>query len=208
MLDMECIYTTESRINQLPKIEFSTSSRTRIIKVMNQTAKKAFSDRLVSVMLEKGYVAKRSASSGVDFLLLAKQANVSKEMARRYTIGKAIPGPDTMKVIAAWLGVNLSWLRDGIGAAIEVEDQIKVLASRIAKLPQPKINALLALFEETSDINEPTAHEKSIDTFEVHLENTPLGPEGDKVYAQQSLNKYKFEKKDTKPPFKRIKKKG
>ncbi len=82
---------------------------------MPDSPKKAFSVRLVSVMKEQGLASARNAKSGVDVGPLAKAAAVSREMARRYTDGSAIPDLNRMGKIAAWLNVRLPWLRDGDG---------------------------------------------------------------------------------------------
>jgi transcriptional regulator with XRE-family HTH domain len=78
------------------------------------TEAKAFANRLVEVLLEKGFVAQR-AKSGVDVKELRTVAQVSHEMARRYAEGIAMPGADKIRAIANWLGVNVGWLRDGAG---------------------------------------------------------------------------------------------
>lgn len=83
---------------------------------MGITAKEAFAQRLVEAMLDAGFRSSRNAKSGADVGPLAKAANVTREMARRYTEGKAVPDVNKMKVIADWLNVRLAWLRDGEGA--------------------------------------------------------------------------------------------
>lgn len=77
--------------------------------------RKAFAARLVQAMLESGYKSARNAKSGVNVVPLSKAANVTREMARRYTEGTAIPDVKKMQTIADWLGVRLPWLRDGDG---------------------------------------------------------------------------------------------
>jgi transcriptional regulator with XRE-family HTH domain len=83
---------------------------------MAKSARQEFADRLIDAMLDAGYRSARNAKSGVDVGPLAKVAKVTREMARRYTEGTAIPDADRLKVIAEWLGVRLAWLRDGEGA--------------------------------------------------------------------------------------------
>ena len=83
---------------------------------MEQSAKQAFAARLVEAMLERGFVSSRNAKSGVDVGPLAKAARVTREMARRYTQGGAVPDMDKMKLVADSLGVRIAWLRDGEGA--------------------------------------------------------------------------------------------
>lgn len=82
---------------------------------MVTTAKEAFARRLVDAMLEHGYKSSRNAKSGVDVGPLAQKAGVSREMARRYTEGAAVPDLNKMSLIADWLAVRLAWLRDGEG---------------------------------------------------------------------------------------------
>lgn len=66
-------------------------------------------------MLDVGHKSQRNAKSGVDVGPLAKVAKVTREMARRYTEGAAVPDLNRMRLIADWLGVRLAWLRDGEG---------------------------------------------------------------------------------------------
>ena len=55
-------------------------------------------------MIERGHISE-SARSGVDLNALAKAADTSYEMARRYAEGIAAPRADKIAMIAAWLGV-------------------------------------------------------------------------------------------------------
>lgn len=80
---------------------------------MKGSASQGFARRLVEAMLDRGLSSARNAKSGVDVGPLAKAAKVTREMARRYTEGNAVPNLDKMHVIAEWLGVRLPWLRDG-----------------------------------------------------------------------------------------------
>lgn len=99
-----------------PQIGFATvGSKTRLIDVAIN-AKQAFAARLVEAMLEAGFRSARNAKSGVDVGPLAKASKVTREMARRYTEGTAIPDANKMAVIADWLNVRVAWLRDGEGA--------------------------------------------------------------------------------------------
>lgn len=56
-------------------------------------------------MTKRGHVS-TAARCGVDIGALAKVAGTSYEMARRYAEGVAIPRPDKLETIAAWLGVE------------------------------------------------------------------------------------------------------
>lgn len=86
---------------------------------MAETAKKAFARRLVDAMRAERYTSSRNAKSGVDVAPLAAAAKVTREMARRYTEGTAIPDINKMALIATWLNIRLPWLRDGEGAMRE-----------------------------------------------------------------------------------------
>jgi len=82
---------------------------------------KGFARRLVALMESKGYVSKRNRS-GVDVTALAKGAGVSYEMARRYVEGTAVPRPDVLRAIAAWLLVDPAELAfGGQGKASELD---------------------------------------------------------------------------------------
>jgi transcriptional regulator with XRE-family HTH domain len=61
-----------------------------------------FAERLRAAMRERGHVSSL-ARSGVDVNALATAASISYEMARRYAEGLAIPRPDKLAAIAAWL---------------------------------------------------------------------------------------------------------
>lgn len=83
---------------------------------------------------QQGYVSARNAKSGVDVGPLAKAAGVSREMARRYTEGLAVPDLNRIGKIAAWLNVRVPWLRDGEGP---------MLASDLLKSAEPGAPAYL-----------------------------------------------------------------
>lgn len=83
---------------------------------MVTSVRKAFAERLIGAMLQHGYKAARNAKTGVDVGLLAKKAETTREMARRYVSGIALPDPERMKKIAAWLELRVAYLRDGEGA--------------------------------------------------------------------------------------------
>lgn len=80
---------------------------------MQQTAKQAFASRLTEALREAGMKSSRNAKSGVDVKPLATIAGVSREMARRYTEGSALPDANKLARIAEALDVRVAWLRDG-----------------------------------------------------------------------------------------------
>lgn len=81
----------------------------------NQDALKiAFSKRLQAVMLEQGHKSKRDSQTPVDTFVLQKAAGVqSRDMARRYALGKSMPSREKLQKIAVWLGVREEWLAWG-----------------------------------------------------------------------------------------------
>lgn len=112
-------YTTESSFRQLPKIALLPIVGGCMFPSMETSEKKAFSARLVKAMKKREYVSQRNSASGVDVAKLKSEAKVTYEMARRYTLGLAIPEPDKLARIAKWLGVRRAWLRDGEGGMDE-----------------------------------------------------------------------------------------
>lgn len=83
---------------------------------MGSSTKKAFAERLVKAMLAAGHRSARGAKAGVDVGPLASAAGITREMARRYVLGEALPNSDRMDKIAGWLKLKMAWLRDGDGA--------------------------------------------------------------------------------------------
>jgi transcriptional regulator with XRE-family HTH domain len=81
--------------------------------LMGSSTKKAFAARLVKAMLAAGHRSMRGAKAGVAVAELAAAAEITREMARRYVLGEAIPDTDRLDKIAGWLGVKVAWLRDG-----------------------------------------------------------------------------------------------
>lgn len=76
-------------------------------------------------MVRRGYTSE-SNRSGVDINRLAEAAHTTYEMARRYAEGVAIPRPDKLAAIAAWLGVSpgeLAWGETGAKINGEVLEQ-------------------------------------------------------------------------------------
>lgn len=74
-----------------------------------------FAARLKRACQERGHSSARN-SSGVDVSAVAANGRCSYEMARRYVGGLAIPGDDTMRLLADWLRVPVGWLAFGENA--------------------------------------------------------------------------------------------
>ena len=108
---------------------------------MATTAKQAFAHRLAETLRAQGHTSKRAAISGVDVAPLAKAAGVSREMARRYIAGAAMPGINRLQKIAGWLGVRLTWLRDGEGIK-PIEGPLAQRAEEAAATPYVASEAL------------------------------------------------------------------
>jgi len=82
---------------------------------MNSKEKRDFSQRLITAMRAVPVGRRPKTKHGVDVAALQRETGVTREMARRYLEGEAIPGPDRLRAIAEWLGVRFGWLRDGEG---------------------------------------------------------------------------------------------
>jgi transcriptional regulator with XRE-family HTH domain len=88
--------------------------------LVSDSTKEAFGRRLREAMGDLGHGSTR-AKSGVDVGPLVKAATVTREMARRYVNGAAIPETNKIAAIAKYLGVRVAWLRDGEGAKHAVQ---------------------------------------------------------------------------------------
>lgn len=71
-----------------------------------------FAKRLVLIMQEKGHTSGRSKDK-IDIAQLAKAAGSSYQMARRYTLGQAVPDFHIIFKIAEWLEISPSYLLFG-----------------------------------------------------------------------------------------------
>ncbi len=71
-----------------------------------------FAKRLIQTMRERGYTSGRSKDR-IDIAKLAEAAGSSYQMARRYTLGQAVPEFHVVFQIAAWLEASPSYLLFG-----------------------------------------------------------------------------------------------
>lgn len=71
-----------------------------------------FARRLNQLMTEGGFDSNRS-KTGVDTSKLAKVSECSYQMARKYTLGQALPELHVVVKIATWLKTSPSWLLFG-----------------------------------------------------------------------------------------------
>lgn len=135
----------------------------------NEVIATEFAARLVAAMRAQGHVS-GTAKSGVDVTALSKAAKTTYEMARRYVEGRAIPRPDKLERIAAWLRASPSDLLYGepitkAGRIIHTEVLQRCVeaareAERLAgkELPSEQMAKLVAfLYEEALDGREVSA---------------------------------------------------
>ena len=78
---------------------------------------RAFARRLTLLMQDADLVSFKS-KTGVKVSKLAETAGCSKQMARRYVLGDALPEIDATYKIAKWLNVSPGWLLFGDETAI------------------------------------------------------------------------------------------
>ena len=78
-------------------------------------------------MRDRAKVATRGTATGPDVRSLKDAAAVTREMARRYVSGLAVPRDEQLQRIAAWLEVDALWLRDGVGGAGRLADEEREL---------------------------------------------------------------------------------
>ena len=106
----------------------TTTQEITVRKVFNQ----AFSQRLKSILIQKGYVSQRSIT-GVKVSELAKAINCSHQMARRYALGDALPDYEAVLRMAAWLEVSPGWLLFGTKESLPPEGMEKNETHRVTR---------------------------------------------------------------------------
>ncbi len=78
-------------------------------------------------------------SAGVSVTDLKNHLKVTYEMARRYTLGIAMPRDDKLVAIAQRLGVQTAWLKFGDAISIpKVEKSVKKNAGKVEPWPLKK----------------------------------------------------------------------
>lgn len=91
------IFTNDSIGNEMERV-----------KLVNE-----FSQRLTSLLQREGYISNRISKTGIEINHLAKAAGVSYQMARKYSLGLALPDYHIIPKIAKWLNVSPGWLLFG-----------------------------------------------------------------------------------------------
>lgn len=131
---------------------------------------KKIADRIQQAAKLRGHISDRS-ESGVDVRKMSEGIDASYEMARRYAEGVAVPPPDAVRKIAAWLKVSVTWLlygdgaMDGVASDIDMPVLKKCLevaleAQRIAgvTLPSSRLASLVAgLYKQATKGSAPSA---------------------------------------------------
>ena len=123
---------------------------------MSFDARAEFAHRLVSMILARGHAAPRGGAGGVNVAMLSAAAKnvkgkgVTREMARRYATGAALPEADRMRSIAAWLKVRVGWLRDG-------EGEPDIIAQSETRVSEPIASSYGTAEEEIAEISRALA---------------------------------------------------
>ena len=87
-----------------------------LIQMQKTSVRTDFAQRLREELKERGFDAPRGARSGVDVRELMRITGVrSVETARKWVAGRSMPRTEPMKALADEWGLNVTWLRDGIG---------------------------------------------------------------------------------------------
>jgi len=134
--------------------------------MQKQSEKQAFAGRLKQAL-------KRSAKKVETGTELALQFNlrhddsISPQAAQKWLTGQAVPTPDKIEVLAAWLNVSIQWLRYGIAeerlsiangkkvpknkatVVQPTEDELKLL-TRIRNLPEHRRYLVNEIVEQFS----------------------------------------------------------
>lgn len=75
----------------------------------------AFAKRLRDEMIAAGKTVREGRKVEPDVAALMQAAHVSRQSARSYLTGNAMPAGRKLLAVAEWLEVDPIWLRDGVG---------------------------------------------------------------------------------------------
>lgn len=114
---------------------------------------KAFANRLCHALKEKGH-ASRTAAAGVKVAPLAGACRCSKQMARKYALGEALPDATSVLLIAQWLEVSPGWLLFGENPAQSSGDRHTELVGIDYKRLTYILSHTASLFSQTNDPEE------------------------------------------------------
>lgn len=130
----------------------------------------AFASRLNKAMLKAGHISPKFPTRG-DPGAIAKVADVSYEMGRRYVEGVAMPRGRRLSKVAKWLGVSAGWLQygEGVGNAFASVDHVLLekcvtavqeAQAEYGKLtPEQSARLVVYLYEESAEGKEPSGAE-------------------------------------------------
>jgi transcriptional regulator with XRE-family HTH domain len=132
-----------------------------------QKEKTAFSERLRHALHRREPAVSGPTRLAAQFSLRYLGAGISPQTAHKWLTGRAIPTPDKIATLAAWLGVSAHWLHYGpapdlpfgagpaVGDAYPVSSEALVLASRIDALPTHRRQLVRQLVAEFCDKDRP-----------------------------------------------------
>lgn len=112
-----------------------------------------FSKRLIELLERKGLSSTRS-TAGVNFNELAKAVGCSNQMARKYTLGQALPDADTILKIAHYLNASPGWLLFGENPTAPIDANQSELVGIDYELLRHILHKISPLFVSTENANE------------------------------------------------------
>jgi len=112
-----------------------------------------FSRRLNQAMSTEGYDSSRS-KSGVDIAKLADVSGCSYQMARKYTLGQALPELHVVIKIASWLNTSPSWLLFGENSTTPTSQNVGAIIEISPDLLKYILRKCHVLFELSSNSDE------------------------------------------------------
>jgi transcriptional regulator with XRE-family HTH domain len=92
----------------------------------------SFGKRLAQLRREKAYLEE----CDIDRRDVAKAADASPSSVTRWENGEVWPGEETMTALAAYFGVNKSWLRYGEGEKRPATATVEVVAGAAPRRPR------------------------------------------------------------------------
>jgi len=109
-----------------------------------------FAKRLNVLLLKEGYISNRG-KAGIEIGELAKVADVSYQMARKYALGLALPDYHIILKIAKWLDVSPGWLLFGEKELVVPEQPSTTLIEIESDLLKYILQKCMVLFPATTD---------------------------------------------------------
>lgn len=137
-----------------------------------------FSIRLRQTLIEAGYGSTRSAS-GVNLQRLAELTGHSVQICRKYLLGKVIPDPAKLSVLATKLNVSPGWLLFGDCHSMELMEDNKITIS------QPLLHYI---FRHANDLYQTQHSDDELPDFLLELTKDVSQIDADEIQSKKIID--------------------